>query len=314
MAVARVAAQATLRRAARFSGIGLHSGEACSATVAPAPVDSGIRFTLSGRDRPPIPADFRLAKEVPLCTELVDDTTRVQTIEHMMAALFALGVSNCEIALEGGAEVPVLDGSAFEFVDKLSPLVELQDASLPVVRVTREVVVEDPIRGTFAKLEPAQAMATSDPPVLDLTIELDSFDGRLPTHPEGCTTFQYTHVYGQPESALAFTSDLAPARTFGFESDIARLRQAGLAQGGSLDNAVVFRGDGTDAVLNPEGLRFPDEWVRHKMLDCIGDLGLSLTSHGVLHGSFFSRRPGHATTNKLLRAVFASPDNYEIIS
>lgn len=272
-------------------GIGLHSGRSISLTLKPAPLGSGIVFhrTDLGLD---IPARHDLVVETRLCTQIGlpgNREARVGTIEHVMAALAAAGIDDARVELDG-PEVPILDGSAapFLFLIDCAGTVE-HYAPRAAIEVLRRVRVEDS-HGAWAELSP------NPEPAFDATLSID---------------FGETAI-GQQSLSLrisveSFRRELADARTFTLAEDVARLRAAGLAQGGSLANAVVVDGP---MILNPGGLRRPDEFVRHKMLDVVGDLALA---GAPLIGRFTGHRSGHALNNQLLLTLLADGRNWRSI-
>jgi UDP-3-O-[3-hydroxymyristoyl] N-acetylglucosamine deacetylase len=273
----------TLKTPIGCVGIGLHSGRRVSLTLRPAAAGTGIVFrrTDIGIE---IPALFDHVMDTRLCTALgTEDSAqhRIGTIEHVMAALAGLGVTDAVVEVDG-PEVPILDGSAVPFLFLLdcAGLVTLGPAA-PVIEVLRPVRVED-ATGAFAELRPAVL------PGFEASLEID-----FPATAIGRQTL------GLRVTAGSFREELADARTFTLAEDVARLRAIGLAQGGSLANAVVVDGP---LVVNPGGLRRPDEFVRHKLLDVVGDLALA---GGAIHGRFSGSRSGHALNNRLLRALFA---------
>lgn len=330
----------TVSRVLRFSGgVGVHSGKVCALELRPAAARQGIRFARlesadSESESEPLPLSWRDVRASPLCTELVAGAERFQTVEHVMAALVGCGVTNCVVAMEA-EEAPIFDGSSAEVAGALAGALQDQSPSqgqehgrLPVVRVTRRVQHQDADGDRFYELtpldweapgelelemkpeslDPGRGSPSSRGPRLDVEVHVDSYGGRL----SGPATAQYSHEYLAAPSS-AFLREVAPARTFAFEEDVARLQEMGLGLGGSLANTVVFRGDGSDDVLNPEGLRFAgDEWARHKLLDVLGDVALCLSSHGALHAHLRATRPGHAATNALLHKLFADPANYTV--
>lgn len=269
-------------------GVGLHTGRVISLTLHPAPLGSGIVFHRSdlGLD---IPARHDLVVETRLCTQIGlpgNREARVGTIEHVMAALAATGIDDARIELDG-PEVPILDGSAapFLFLIDCAGTVE-HFAARRTIEVLRTVRVEDS-HGAWAELAP------NAEPAFDATLSID---------------FGETAI-GQQSMALristeSFRRELADARTFTLAEDVARLRAAGLAQGGSLANAVVVDGP---MILNPGGLRRPDEFVRHKLLDVVGDLALA---GAPIIARFTGHRSGHALNNQLLLALFADRRNW----
>jgi UDP-3-O-[3-hydroxymyristoyl] N-acetylglucosamine deacetylase len=242
-----------------------------------------------------------------LCTTLSDGKVSISTIEHLMAALSAVGVSNCQI--ETGGEIPILDGSSLPFAEVLLNMgLSRQSESINYIRVKRAVKVED--GQTMAMLMPASRPSDrhhTAPPVPRLlaTVDID-FRPRLPQR----QWFSFKLAVGDPTDA--FMTQLAPARTFTFKQEVAQLRSMGLIKGGSLDNAVVFddvKAGGAVKVVNEEGLRFEDEWVRHKALDAFGDLALAGMP---LHANYYGLRCGHAINHALVRALFSDKENYAI--
>jgi len=280
--------QTTLRRSVALTGTGLHTGRPARVTISPAAAEFGIWFRradVKGAD-PYIPARWDRVEQVPLCTRLVnDDGVSVSTVEHLMAALAGCGVHNAMIEVTG-PEIPILDGSAAAFAQAiLGAGVRRLDAPVRALRVRRPVEVGGP-EGALARIEPAEG--------LSIAFEIDFADA----------------VIGRQRLSLdmgngAFVRELCDSRTFCRAADIDRMRSAGLALGGTLDNAVVVEGD---RVLSPGGLRHSDEPVRHKMLDALGDLALA---GAPLLGAYTGRRAGHALTNALLRALFATPGAVE---
>ncbi len=285
----RANCQHTLREAIGCVGVGLHSGARVRLTLLPAEAGTGIVFrrTDLGVDiaaRPDAVSDTRL------CTQVSDPArpdAAVRTVEHVMAALAGMGIDNAVVAVDG-PEVPVLDGSAAPFVFLIECAGRLpQAAARQVVEVLRPVRVE--AGEAFAELRPGAA-------ALDMALSID-----FPAAAIGRQALSLSL------SAQGFRSVLAPARTFTMLHEIEALQAAGLARGGSLDNAVVVDGA---RVVNPEGLRAPDEFVRHKMLDAVGDLAMG----GVIHGRFVAHRTGHALNNRLLRALFADARAWRRVS
>ncbi|RDC72759.1 UDP-3-O-acyl-N-acetylglucosamine deacetylase [Rhodovulum sp. 12E13] len=280
--------QTTLRRPVALSGIGLHTGRPARVTISPAAAELGIWFhrtDVKAAD-PYIAARWDGVEQVPLCTRLVnEDGVSVSTVEHLMAALAGCGVHNAMIEVTG-PEIPILDGSAAAFAQAiLGAGVRRLDTPVRALRVCRPVEVAGP-GGALARIEPAEG--------LSIAFEIDFADAAI----------------GRQRLSLdmgngAFVRELCDSRTFCRAADIDRMRAAGLALGGTLDNAVVVEGD---RVLSPGGLRHSDEPVRHKMLDALGDLALA---GAPLLGAYTGRRAGHALTNGLLRALFATPGAVE---
>lgn len=281
---ADVVPQKTLKGPINCTGVALHSGEKTSMTLCPAEPDTGIvfkRIDVDGKDAL-IPARFDHVVDTRMCSVLGNaDGVIVGTVEHLMSALAGAGIDNCLIEIDG-PEVPIMDGSAapFLFLVECAGVTE-QDAPRKALRILKEVRIDE--HGKVASLAPADGFS------LDFRIDFDS---------EAIGEQAMTVELG----AGAFKKEIARARTFGFMHEVEALRAHGLAKGGSLDNAVVVSGD---RVLNEEGLRYDDEFVRHKVLDAVGDLYLA---GGPIVGAFTGVRSGHAANNALLRALFADPD------
>jgi UDP-3-O-[3-hydroxymyristoyl] N-acetylglucosamine deacetylase len=275
---AATAPQCTLKAAIGCVGVGLHTGQRVSLSFQPAPVDHGIVFRRVdlGID---VPARFDRVVDTRLCTVLEQDGVRVGTVEHVMAALAGCGIDNAVVELDG-PEPPIFDGSAAQLVFLLDCAGKLvQDAPRNVVEVLRSVRVTD--GDGFAELRPG-------PIGLDMALSIDFAAAAIGR--------QALSLHLTPRS---FRNELSRARTFALMEEIDQLRAAGFAQGGSLDNAVVVD---QARVLNPAGLRAPDEFVRHKLLDAVGDLALA---GAPLRGRFIAHRSGHTLNNRLLRALFA---------
>jgi UDP-3-O-[3-hydroxymyristoyl] N-acetylglucosamine deacetylase len=274
------ASQRTLKTRIGCRGVGLHSGHKVAMTLAPAPPGTGIVFRRSDAGAE-IAATWRNAVEAPLSTVLSNgEGITVGTVEHLMAALCGAEIDNAVVELDG-PEVPIMDGSAapFLFLIECAGVVE-QDSARRAIKVLKPVgIVED---GASASLAPDHGFS--------LSFEID-YDNALIRRQD------IALVMDGP----TFKSELSRARTFGLIDDVDRLRAAGFARGGSLDNAVVVSGD---HVLNSGGLRYADEFVRHKLLDALGDLYLA---GGPLIGQFRGMRSGHAHTRRLLAALFADP-------
>src|SRR5262245_55985222 len=281
--------QRTLKSLVKASGVGLHTGQKVRMSLRPAPVDTGIVFRRVDLAAPAdIPARAELVGESRLASTLVKGSAKVYTVEHLMSALSGLGVDNAYIDLDG-PEVPIMDGSASPFVLLLQQAgIEEQGAPKRFARVTRRIEVRDGDK--WARLEPYEGYKLSfsidfKHPVIDRSTQSVSVD------------FAET----------SYLKEIARARTFGFMHEVEALRENGLALGGGLDNAVVldeFR------VLNSDGLRFADEFIRHKLLDAVGDLYLLGRP---LLGAFSAHKSGHAINNKLLRAAIAE-GAFEIVT
>jgi UDP-3-O-[3-hydroxymyristoyl] N-acetylglucosamine deacetylase len=270
--------QQTLKAPIGCVGVGLHTGRRVSLTFRPAPVDHGVVFrrTDLGSD---IPARFDCVVDTRLSTVLAHGDARIGTVEHVMAALAGCGIDNALVEVDG-PEPPILDGSAAQFVFLLDCAGTVaQDVPRATIEIRRPVRVSD--GDAFAELRPGGG-------ALDMDISID-FDA-------AAIGRQALSLRLTPES---FRHELARARTFTLAEEIDELRASGLAQGGSLENAVVVD---QARVLNPAGLRVPDEFVRHKLLDAVGDLALA---GAPLHGRFIAHRSGHTLNNRLVRALFA---------
>lgn len=278
--------QRTLKRAIQLGGIGLHSGKPAKLTFRPARPNQGICFVRSDLEgSPSIAAHYRNVTGTQLATSLGNGKVAVSTVEHVLAALQGMGVDNAIIEVDG-PEIPILDGSAAPFCEAIQKAgLESQLQARPFLALRRRVEIK--IAEKWAVAEPSSRLE------IHASIDWD--------HPSiGYQEFHYV------DGKTAFT-ELAGARTFGFLKDVEDLKRRGLAQGGSLENAVVM----DDAlVLNPEGLRFPDEFVRHKVLDALGDFKLAGIA---IQGFIRLHRAGHDLHSQLLSAIFRDPDNFEII-
>jgi UDP-3-O-[3-hydroxymyristoyl] N-acetylglucosamine deacetylase len=276
--------QRTIKNPIHCRGVGLHSGVKTSMMLHPAAPDSGIVFrrTTSVGGRVEIAANWRNVVESSLCTTLSNsEGLTVGTVEHLMAALAGTEIDNIVVELNG-PEVPIMDGSAapFVFLIECAGIVE-QDAPRRAIRILKTITVGDGIKS--ARLMPDDCFSMS--------FEID-FASRVISRQDFSMVFD----------SDSFKSEISRARTFGLLHEIDRMRAAGLALGGSLDNSVVV---GEDAVLNEGGLRYADEFVRHKLLDSLGDLYLA---GAPMIGHFRGLRSGHALNCKLLEALFAAPD------
>jgi UDP-3-O-[3-hydroxymyristoyl] N-acetylglucosamine deacetylase len=278
--------QHTLKRRIHCAGVGLHSGAKVRMALCPAEADTGIVFRRTDlpEGQNEIPARYDHVVDTRLCTVIANERgARIGTIEHVMAALAGCGIDNAVVEIDG-PEVPIMDGSAEPFVFLIDCAgAAVQAAPRRALRVLRPVSVEED--GKTVSLLPGEGS------VFAMEIEFDSAAiGR-----------QRHEISLKPG---AFKAQLSRARTFGFFEEIEMMRKAGLGRGGSLDNAVVVKGD---SVLNPTGLRMKDEFVRHKALDAVGDIYLAGMP---IIGRFEGFKAGHALNNKLLRALFADPRNY----
>ncbi|MBF9047574.1 UDP-3-O-acyl-N-acetylglucosamine deacetylase [Rhodobacterales bacterium LSUCC0031] len=280
--------QATLRQTVRLSGVGLHTGQRVNVTVAPQAAHMGLWFARTDLPQAAlIPARYDAVPMSRLCTKLRgDDGTEVSTIEHIMAALAGCGIHNALIEVDG-PELPILDGSAAPFVRAfLAAGIQQQDAPIHAIEILQEILVSD--GESHAILSPAAGLE------MDFTIDFaDAAIGRQ-----------------RRVANLAngrFVREFCDSRTFCRKADVDAMHAAGLALGGSYDNAVVVDGD---TVLTPGGLRHADEAVRHKMLDALGDLALA---GAPILGRYTGLRAGHMLTNQLLRKLFATHGAWRVV-
>ncbi len=291
-----MSARHTLKSSIDCVGRGLHSGESVRLRLVPAAAEQGVVFHRTDLDCR-IPAKFDLVADSRLCTVIgLPDRpeARVATIEHLMAALSANQIDDVTVEIDG-PELPILDGSAapYSFLIQSAGVVE-NGGARPSIEILRSVRVEN--GEAFAELRPqgqGQGAGAYSAIGLDLSLSID--------FPAAAIGRQALSMSLTPES---FAADLACARTFTMADEIESLRKAGLAKGGSLANAIVVE---DTKVINPEGLRWQDEFVRHKLLDVVGDLALA---GAPLIGRFIGNRTGHALNNRLLHAVFADAANY----
>ncbi len=282
--------QRTLKNVIRATGVGLHTGEKVFLTLRPAAPNTGIVFRRVDLDNPvEIKAHPENVGDTTLSTTLVKDGARVSTVEHMLSAMAGLGIDNAYIDLSA-AEVPIMDGSAGPFVFLIqSAGIEVQNAPKRFIRIKKPVRIEEGDK--WACFEPFNGFKVS------FGIEFD--------HPvfRECSNFATVDF-----STTSFVKEVSRARTFGFTRDLERLRENNLALGGSLDNAVVVD---DYRILNEDGLRYEDEFVKHKVLDAIGDL--YLLGHSLI-GAFSGYKSGHALNNKLLRALLADAEAWEMVT
>jgi UDP-3-O-[3-hydroxymyristoyl] N-acetylglucosamine deacetylase len=282
--------QRTIKRAIKSTGVGLHTGRKVVMTLRPAQPDTGIVFRRIDLDKPvDIRAEARAVTDTRLCSALEGGGAKVATVEHLMSALAGLGIDNLYVDL-AGPEVPIMDGSAGPFVFLLqSAGIEEQRAPKRFFRIRRPVEVGDGDK--WARFEPYDGFKVSFSIVFD--------------HPVFERSTQSLTI---DFAETSYAKEVARARTFGFAQDVETLRNAGLALGGSLDNAVVLD---EYRVLNSDGLRYADEFVKHKVLDAIGDL--YLVGHPII-GAFTAHKSGHALNNQLLRATLDQTDAWELAS
>jgi len=287
-------AQRTLKSLTKAVGVGLHSGQRVELTLRPAPVDTGIVFR---RTDLPLPVDIPISATAVTDTRLASTislgSAKVFTVEHLMSACAGLGLDNLYVDITA-EEVPILDGSASSFVFLLqSAGIELQSAPKRFVRLLQPVEVREGegASAKWARLSPYEGYK--------LSFEID-FD-----HPAVDSTGQRVEF---DMATGSYVRDIARARTFGFTKDVEMMRANGLALGGGLDNAIVMD---DYKVLNTEGLRYNDEFVKHKILDAMGDLFLLGKPLLAAYSAF---RSGHALNNKLLRELLAHPEAFEVVT
>ena len=282
--------QRTLKSLISASGVGLHTGRKVRIALRPAPIDTGVVFRRMDLDPVvDVPARADLVGEARLASTLVQGKVKIHTVEHLMSALGGLGVDNAYVELDA-PELPIMDGSAAPFVLILQQAgIEEQAAPKKFLRVKRRVEVRDGDRS--ACLEPYEGFKLAFSIVYD--------------HP---AIEKSTSALTIDFADTSYLNEVARARTYGFMQDVEDLRESGLALGGGLDNAVVLD---DSRVLNAEGLRFADEFIRHKLLDAMGDLYLLGRP---LLASFVAHKSGHALNNRLARALLADPGATETVT
>jgi len=278
--------QRTIKREVSFEGIGLHTGNHVNVTLKPAPRDSGIVFYRTDKNLT-IKADVNAVVDTAFATSLGYNGTKIKTVEHLLATAAGLGIDNLLIELDG-SEIPVLDGSSTELIDIiLKGGIAKQGKKRPYLRITKPVFFED-----------GHSEVTALP-----------YEGRKITYR---ILFNH-HLLGEQKLSIElteenFAKEIAPARTFGFVKDVEYLRANGLAKGGSLENAIIL---GDNGVLNKSGLRFKDEFVRHKILDFIGDISLIGFP---IYGHIVANRAGHSTNVKFVKSLLSATDCWEIVT
>jgi UDP-3-O-[3-hydroxymyristoyl] N-acetylglucosamine deacetylase len=277
--------QLTIRREVRIEGVGLHSGKAASVTLKPALPNTGILFIRRDLESPvTIPASFEFVTQTKLATTLGRGDAKISTVEHLLSAFKLLGIDNAVVEVFG-PEVPIMDGSAAAFCEAIQGAGIFEQAvSKKVAVLKRRVEVRKGDK--LALIEPSQRLH------IRARIEWDH---------AAIGTQEFSYTVGQTDFR-----ELAMARTFGFLKDVEALKKMGLALGGSLKNAVVLD---EARVINEEGLRYPDEFVRHKILDAIGDFALAPLP---ILGDVFLVKAGHELHSELIQAIFSNPDNYEV--
>ena len=281
--------QRTLSSKIRASGVGLHTGKKISLTLNPAPTNSGIVFKRTDIKSAPIKASLENVFDTRLSTSLSNDEIKISTVEHLLSALAGIGIDNAVIELDG-PEVPIMDGSARPFVFMIqSAGIQEQSAAKRFIKIKKTIEVKQGEK--WAKIEPFDGFKVA------FTIDFDN--------PAFRETSQSSEI---DFSSVSYLSQVSRARTFGFAKDIELLRKNNLALGGSVNNAIVID---DYKVVNEEGVRFQDEFVKHKILDAIGDL--YLLGHGLI-GSFSAYKSGHHLNNLLLRELINNVHAWEEVT
>lgn len=282
--------QRTLKNVIRATGVGLHTGEKVYLTLRPAQPNTGIIFRRVDLDPVvDVPATSENVSDTRMSTTIEKDGTQISTVEHLMSAFAGLGIDNAYVDLTA-PEVPIMDGSAGPFVFLIqSAGIEEQNVAKKFIRIKKTVELEDGDK--WVRFDPFDGFKVS------FKIDFD--------HPIFQSSSQQASV---DFSTTSFVKEVSRARTFGFLQDLETLRENGLARGGSLDNAIVMDGY---HILNEDGLRYEDEFVKHKVLDAIGDL--YLLGHPLI-GAFSAYKSGHSLNNQLLRAIVADSDAWELVS
>jgi UDP-3-O-[3-hydroxymyristoyl] N-acetylglucosamine deacetylase len=282
--------QRTLKNVIRATGVGLHTGDKVFLTLRPAAPDTGIIFRRVDLDEPvDIPAREENVGDTQLSTTLEKDGVRISTVEHLLSAFAGLGVDNAYVDVSA-AEVPIMDGSAGPFVFLIqSAGVEEQNKLKRFIRIKQTVEVTEGDK--YARFEPFEGFKVG------FGIDFD--------HPVFSEETQFASI---DFSSTSFVKEVSRARTFGFLREIEMLRERNLALGGSMDNAIVVD---DYRVLNDDGLRYADEFVKHKILDAIGDL--YLLGHSLI-GAFSGYKSGHSLNNKLLKTLLATPEAWEEVT
>lgn len=282
--------QRTLKNVIHATGVGVHSGQNAFLTLKPAPIDAGIIFRRVDLPQPvDIPARVAFIGNTDLCTCLEKDNVRIATVEHLLSALAGLGIDNClvELAL---SELPIMDGSSSPFVFLIeSAGVEEQNAPKQFIRIKKPIEMR--MGDKFARLEPYDGFRVS--------FEI-AFDHPIISNSQQSITVDF--------SSASYIKAVSRARTFGFLSDYEIIKQKNLARGASLDNAIVLD---THHIVNEEGLRSPDEFVKHKILDVVGDL--YLLGHNLI-GAFVGYKSGHALNKAVMNELLLQTDAWEIVT
>ena len=276
--------QKTISKIIKFKGIGLHSGEPVEIKLIPEKIDSGISFAFN---KYKIKALWKNAEVSQLCSKIKLKNIYISTIEHLMSALSGLGITNL-IIITNSLEMPILDGSAKEYIDKiLEAGLKDQKKNKKILKIKKKLSYSQ--KDKFIEIEPSKNRNLS----IDYTIDYDDDFIKKQKYLYEHSFENYNQIY--------------KARTFCLQNDLEKIFAMGLAKGGSLDNAIVVSGN---KILNQDGLRYENEFVKHKVLDCIGDLYLAEYE---IHGKVITYSGGHELNLRLLRKIFEDKDNYEII-
>lgn len=282
--------QRTLHTPITATGIGLHSGKEVRLSLLPADVDTGIVFERSDLGGQRIMMDAFLVQDTLMSSNLVQGEARVGTVEHLLSAVAAMGIDNLIIQVSS-AEMPIMDGSAAPFLYLIyEAKIQEQPAPKRFLKIKKTIEVSDGDK--WARLSPYEAGFL-------MSFEIDFGHKAIAATPQ---TFSFMF------SSQSFAKEVSRARTFGFLKDLEQLRRQNLALGGSLDNAIVLD---DERILNEGGLNYPDEFVRHKMLDAVGDL---YVIGAPIVGQFSAFKSGHALNNQLIRAVLNDPESFEIVT
>lgn len=278
--------QKTIKHPIEFEGIGLHNGENVKIKLVPEKVDTGIYFQLAEKsDR--IPAIWKYGNIAQLCTKIKRKNLTLSTIEHLMSALSGLGISNLKI-ISSNTEIPIMDGSSRDFVKKIIEVGILdQNKKKTFIKIKKKIEIKK--NDKFITIEPIKNNNFE----IDLTIKYNDVLIKK-------QNFKYVHNFNN-------YLKIYNARTFCFQDDLEKIFSMGLAKGGSLENAIVISGK---KILNQGGLRYPDEFVKHKVLDCVGDIYLAGSP---IIGKVISYQGGHEMNLLLLNEIFKNPHNYEIL-
>lgn len=286
--------QRTIKSPITATGVGLHSGCRVTLTIKPAKPDQGITFVRTDlEDKPAVKCHPFLVNDTRLSSTLVDENrVRIGTIEHLMSAFCCFGIDNVVVELSA-QEMPIMDGSSNSFLYLLEEAQVIdQDAKKKYIRVKEEVEVNDSKENKWVKIKPFAGYK----------VKIITDFGDHPIFKKEYSTFEVDF------SIHSYVEEISRARTFGFMYEVANMRKNGLGLGGNLNNAIVLD---EDSVLNEGGLRFPDEFVRHKILDAVGDL--YIVGHQFI-GAFEGYRSGHAINNQLLRKLLNNPDTWEYVT